>query len=169
MTARFVLACLLQLAIVGALAFVNLAVLAGGTEILLRIEPVDPRDPLRGDSVTLQYAISSLDGRLFVSRRPNPGELVYVVLAPAGQYWEARRVDTAPPRADVFLKGRVASAPAGAEGRVRVVYGIEQYFVAEGRGAAFDPRTRTAAAQVIVDRAGQAVVNRLFVDGRQWP
>jgi uncharacterized membrane-anchored protein len=169
MTARFVLACLVQLAIVAALAFVNVAVLAGGTEVLLRIEPVDPRDPLRGDYLTFQYAVSSLDSRLFAPRRPNPGELVYVVLGSAGQYWEARRVDPAPPAAELFLTGRVTSAPAGPEGRVRVVYGIEQYFVAEGRGAAFDPRTRTAAAQVVIDRTGQAVVKQLFVDGRPFP
>jgi uncharacterized membrane-anchored protein len=51
---------------------------------------------------------------------------------------------------------------------VHVVYGIEQYFVAEGRGATFDPRAGTAAAHVVVDRAGQAVVEQLYVAGRPW-
>jgi len=32
-----------------------------GTEMILRIEPVDPRDLFRGDYVTLNYEISTLD------------------------------------------------------------------------------------------------------------
>lgn len=169
MTGRFVLACLLQLAIVGTLAFVNVAVLAGGSEIRLRIEPVDPRDPLRGDYLTFQYRISSLDPALFVGRRPTAGELVYVVLTPVAGYWEASRVEFAPPHGEFVLRGRIATAPAAPDGRVRVVYGIEQYFVPEGRGATFDPRTRTAAAHVVVDHAGHGVLKSLSIDGQPWP
>lgn len=170
MTVRFLLACLLQVAVIAGVAAANLAVLVRGADVMLRIEPVDPRDPIRGDYLTFQYGISNLGMPLFASRRPHPGELVYVVVAPRGKYWEAVRVEFAPPRGEVFLRGRVAMTGwSTAAGRVRVSYGIEQYFVQEGRGRNVDIRNRDVGAQVAVDASGQAVVRRLYVNGRPWP
>ncbi|PJC47845.1 MAG: hypothetical protein CO034_01100, partial [Parcubacteria group bacterium CG_4_9_14_0_2_um_filter_35_11] len=58
---KFIIAIAIQLVIIFSIIIFKMAVLTGGAEVLLRIEPVDPRDPLRGDYLTFQYKISNLD------------------------------------------------------------------------------------------------------------
>ena len=46
---KFIIAIGIQLVILFAIIIFKSSVLIGGTEVLLKIEPVDPRDILRGD------------------------------------------------------------------------------------------------------------------------
>lgn len=146
-------------------------ILATGIKVMLETVPVDPRDFLRGDYVILRYKISSLSsipGKSNFKR----GDRVYVKLEPGGEYREA---ESAPWRAvamkakneiergDVVIKGKI--------GRGGVVkYGIESYFVPEGKGREIEKNMAgrsKVAVEVIVDKNGNGIINKLFIDGRE--
>lgn len=178
---KFLVAVSLQVAIIFAIIIFKLAVLAGGTDILLQIEPVDPRDLLRGDYATFQYNISNPNSYL-ADETVRSGDTVYVTLRYAGKYWVASRVSKSKPTSGVFLKGKVESGGAqSAEGQFRipgfntdlarfhVVYGIEEYFIPEGTGRNFNFWGRDAGALVKVDDGGRAVLKQIYIDDRPWP
>ncbi len=116
---KFILAFALQVIIILALIIVKLSVLEGGTEVFLRIAPVDPRDPLRGDFVSFQYDISRVKSyqirdELNNSQNVRNGDDLYVVLEEGSPYWYVREARRGVPVPDsneklVFIKGRVIS------------------------------------------------------------
>lgn len=172
-------------------------VLASGTDVLLSIAPVDPRDPLRGDYVTFQYDISRIPGYNFASygreltKEVKAGDTVYVSLYQSGMTWNVQSVTLTPPEDEVFLKGIVrsveyqqeanaVSAPSSGmvrkdSGRtreieeLRVSYGIEEYFIPENSGRGVQFAEDSAVARVKVDESGNAVLRQIFVDGKPWP
>jgi uncharacterized membrane-anchored protein len=56
----FVAAGLLQTALIALMVADRVQILRSGTEVMLQTRPVDPRDFLRGDYVSLAYDISSV-------------------------------------------------------------------------------------------------------------
>ncbi len=67
--------------------------------MLLETRPVDPRDLLRGDYLTLNYKISDVPLDLFTPPQTNglpPGQTIYVALEPRGQFHEVVRASTEP-------------------------------------------------------------------------
>ena len=182
----FALALLLQVAIIGQMVFTHYTTTSTGRPVVLKIAPVDPRDPLRGDYLTFRYDISTLRRDLFMDQRsgsawtPAKGETVYVPLNRVDAYWVANTgvVKALPSRAQreiesggtysadtVFLRGAVTDVgPA----EVRVTYGIEEYFVPEGKGATF-PLNRQASALVVIGSDGNGLVRQVFVGGQKWP
>lgn len=119
------------------------AILRDGTEIVLKVEPVDPRDLLRGDYVILSYNISLLQPDLFEDLGADDSEGgprdVFVRLAlDADGFHQAvsARLD-APPLAEiregeVDIRGRIHYWTRF--GPSFVEYGIERYYVPEGEG-----------------------------------
>ncbi len=183
-SAKFLLALLLQLLLVALVILLRLSILHGGTEVILRIAPVDPRDWLRGDYVTFQYDISTLDRALFTDGRIANGAQLFVLLAPRGSVWVAERVSVERPLESgaVFLAGRVVrggresaedlggrSLDVGRETAVSVQYGIEQYFIPEGSGTLPWGRNVESLAHVTVDRTGRGIVRSITVNGQPWP
>ncbi|MFA4872064.1 MAG: GDYXXLXY domain-containing protein [Patescibacteria group bacterium] len=179
---KFILAIALQVVIVFAIIIFKVSVLSGGTDILLRIEPVDPRDMLRGDYATFQYSdISNLDSYISGGQQIRNGDTVYVVLRQGGQYWTAQNVQkTKPFNGEIALKGKVASGGIETQSdvfqnqrfggsRIHVVYGIEEYFIPEGKGQGFSFFNKEAAARVVVDENGNAVLKQIYVDDEPWP
>jgi len=169
---KFVLAVAIQLVIIFAIIIFKVAIFIGGSDIVLKIEPVDPRDPLRGDYVAFQYGISNLPSYLARDPQIARGDTVYVVLQQSGKYWFAQGVQKNRPSADprIFLKGRVASGGGGPGGaRLHVVYGMEEYFIPEGKGRDFSFQGKEVAARVVVDENGNAVLKQLYVDDQPWP
>jgi uncharacterized membrane-anchored protein len=163
---KLVLAAALQAAIIFSLIAFKLLVLAGGYDVLLRIKPVDPRDVLRGDYVSFQYDISDLDVRYAGGQPLVNGQKVYVVLREAGKYSTVRKIaSTKPEGGDLFISGKVASVGP----LVRVVYGIEQYYIPEGRGAGFNFASQEASARVALDDDGNSVLKQVYLDGLPWP
>ena len=142
-------AVLVTLAEIGFLGWViagRAAILRSGRDVVLKVEPIDPRDLLRGDYVRFGYEIRQIPVRL-VENAP-PGEFVteegpiFVRLGrdPDG-IWRPRsaslsRPSQAPAAAgEVDIKGSIPGGWAmGPGGSLNVDYGIDRYYVPEGAG-----------------------------------
>src|SRR5215467_11270735 len=136
---------LLQLALLALMVRDRVQILRDGTEVTLRTRPLDPRDFLRGDYVTLGYDISSVPaGALKGERSAGWGTPVFVKIAPDREgFYEAISVHAVPidvTSPEVLIRGHVGfGANCGEQHRafcekLDVRYGIESYFVPEGEG-----------------------------------
>jgi uncharacterized membrane-anchored protein len=137
--------------------------------------PVDPRDLFRGEYVRLGYTVSSVPIRLLEGPAPRENAAFFVVLEkkPDG-VWQPVKIasslpqETSPDR--VVLKARTTygwPARGSADTSIRVRYGIESYFVPEGRGKALEAlaREKKLATLVAVDARGYAAIKGLVIDG----
>ena len=157
------------------------AVLRHGREVTLAVEPVDPRDLLRGDHVVLGYNISRVPAGLFQAglfpaeeAAASSGEerTVHVRLKRgADGVWQPVAagfgVPPAPAAADdeVDIRG-TARVPHGGDAFVAVAYGIERFYVPEGEGRAIEAKLdrRAFRMKVAVARDGTAQI-KSFHDG----
>jgi uncharacterized membrane-anchored protein len=171
-TRLLILVLALQTAWIGYTVAVQEHALAAGKVILLETRPVDPRDPLRGDFVRLNYKISDVPAGLFsppVKAGLPYGTKVFVALAPAGTngFYEATRASLkrfVPAAGEVVLRGRTAWTWRNNTNSIHVEYGIEEFFVAEGTG---NPHGRLTA-QAVVAGSGHASLKDVFVDGKPY-
>ncbi|MBI2170434.1 MAG: GDYXXLXY domain-containing protein [Chloroflexi bacterium] len=163
---------LFQLLFLAGLAAYNEVTLRTGQVVVLQTVPVDPRDLFRGDYVVLRYEISRLDkaavsGVYSVSA---PGQTAYVLLEQQGEVWKPRAVARdAAAQWDVFIKGTVTRIgdPRTPGAFLEVEYGIENYFLPEGRGRAIET-AQDIKAEVSINRFGDAVLKGLIVDGKPF-
>jgi uncharacterized membrane-anchored protein len=152
--------------------------LARARAALVRLEvvPVDPRDLLRGDYVALRYAISTLKDAQLVGRRPEWSDVdqtVYVALAPkdgvhvvAAASLDRRALTLGPGQLLIVGRLRHAAGSRASSGPLGVEYGIERYYVPEGKGNLPPGRQE---AEVALTADGRAFLARLFVDGKPYP
>lgn len=151
------------------------AILRNGHEVLLKIEPVDPRDLFRGDYVRLGYDIATVPVGLVVNLPEGDwlptAHPVYVRLARGEDgFWHARSASfdqPAPGLADgeVDILGTAdASQSLGKDSSLRVTYGIERFYVPEGEGRDIeqDIRVRSFGLKVAVADDGTAQVKALM-------
>ncbi len=180
---RIVITCvILTLPLVGMIARKQWT-LETGTAVLLETQPVDPRSLFRGDYVRLNYIVSDLDlEKLAGDHEFTRYDDVYVVLAEAERYWEARAVYQRRPQLaenQVALKGKVKyvqtsrwnpetkkSEPVKS---IHVTYGIENYFVPEGEGRELErpPAGSKVEMLMAVDRFGKAGIKAVLVNGEE--
>jgi uncharacterized membrane-anchored protein len=151
-----------------------------GQRILLETVPVDPRDLLRGDYVTLDYKICQIDLNKIPAdqKQYNSGERIYVALQPQGAYWEPSGISKQflknNSSAQVFIRGKVEFCY---KEKMRVGYGIESFFIPEGAGKPIEEKMRWRAVnreaatpvsvEVIVGQDGTAILSRLFLDQKE--
>ena len=157
----------LQTAWILGTTFVQEHGLASGTLVMLETRPVDPRDLLRGDYVTLNYKISDIPLSAFApqTNTPAPGTTVYVVLEPRGQFYEVAKASSEPIVAElgqVILRG--IAQGWWSQSSAHIGYGIERYYVREGAG---NPRGKITV-QVAVPKSGRAQIKNVFVDGKPF-
>jgi len=155
------------LAILGVMVGIPEHRLRTGREILLKTVPVDPRDFFRGDYVVLSYEISTIDLKQLPVDRDTyrEGQLVYVVLKAQDPYHVAAGVRSQLPDEGIpFIKGHVRSV---SDKVLRLEYGIESYFVPEGQGRVLEGRNNRPDVRVAVDRAGNAIIKMLLLNGRE--
>jgi hypothetical protein len=154
----------------------------------LATQPVDPRDLFRGDYVVLRYEISEVnltragftgdiarDEAIFVGlRRDATGRGEAVRLARAGEPREAGLVWIAgkagyPAVCDSRARRRPDEPPrCGERDRMlRVIYGLESYFVPQGEGRAIET-TEASRVEVVAAIApdGRSAIKRLLIDGK---
>lgn len=138
-----------------------------GEEVLLKTIPVDPRDLFRGDYVILSYDISRLNINEFQTDAANFSEndKVYVALNKEGNYGAVTGIYKEQPKTGLFLKGEVTKVD---NKQISVKYGIESYFVPEGKG--WDIQRQAGSGlevKVIIDKFGNAVIDSLILDGNK--
>ena len=163
--AFFAVVALQVLFLVGLVAYKE-TTLRSGREVVLQTLPVDPRDPFRGDFLILRYVISTLPTRAIESDGPfATGDVVYVRLQDRQPVADAVGVRRASAQDwDLFMRGTVTGVQDGGQ-VLEVQYGIESYFVPEGKGLVLQ-RARDIKAIVAVDASGRAILKRLIVDGK---
>lgn len=129
----------------------------GAPTVLLRVVPVDPRDLMRGDYVILGYEI----GRA-APPSSRPGETVYVELLPEddGRHYRGGATLRDRPASGRFIRGTV-------DGSRRIAFGIESYFVQEGKGKDYERAIldRRLSARVALAADGRAALRALEYDG----
>jgi uncharacterized membrane-anchored protein len=151
------------------------AILREGQVVTLEVQPVDPRDLLRGDYVVLGYNISALPEQLFIElpETVEAGRTVYVRLEQGQEgIWQpvAASLDQTPAEApapnQIDIKGHVSGAWGADAEMLRLDYGIERFYVPEGEGRAIeqDMRERKFRMKVAVAEDGTAQI-RSFHDG----
>lgn len=148
---------------------------ATGTELWLKVEPVDPRSLFTGHYLALQYDISRLDlARVPCDVEPGPGERVFVGLTtdvPA----RAVRVSRRPVPGD-GLCYLAATVGWRHEQEVRLDYGLDRWYIAETRrddALALEKRLRQPSppavlARVSVASDGIGLLKAITVDGQPF-
>lgn len=154
---------LLQILFLCGIALSYYAVGWFGTEIKLKTVPVDPRDYLYGDYVTLSYDISRIKPELWHEKEslPNNGDAVYVLLKPVNGLYEPAGAYAAKPSTkpgEVVLKGVVQYSWNEA---ITVKYGLEKYYVPEGTGEELEKQASDMIVRVKVATWGQAKIEGL--------
>jgi len=150
----------LQVLFLLGLAGTSYAAVLLGQPVKLRTVPVDPRDMLYGDYVTLQYEASRVSPSLWRGGDPEPerGTAVYTVLAPDGEFFKPAAIYPAKPDTqdgEVVMKGIVEYSSAE---QIVIRYGIERYFVPEGTGLDLERLSDRLAVTVRIAPWGQNVI-----------
>jgi uncharacterized membrane-anchored protein len=155
-----------QLAILLGMIALRAAPLVSGQTVLVRVQPVDPRDLFRGDYVILSYdfsrvpqdGIQGLSDSEHGSWKQLQGRPVYVTLVPDsnGVHHRAEKVTVVKPERGLFIKGQM-------ERYGSMKFGIESYFVQEGTGREYERaiRDRKLTAELAVASSGQAALRGL--------
>ena len=108
MRRKFLIIVLFQVLLLTAIIAYRQYWVAAGERVLLETEPADPRDVFRGDYVTLNYEINSLDlTGLGSADKFRPKERIYVVLKKApDNIYMAASVSRTLPAGGKFIQGR---------------------------------------------------------------
>ncbi len=147
-----------------------------GKEIVLPIQPVDPRDLFRGEYVRLGYGVGQVPMRLIEGRPPERNAAFYVTIEQQpDETWRPVRLTRDRPSnlgpRQIALRARAQRAFPSTlteSGTVFVRYGIESYFVEQGQGPRLETlaRDKKLAALVAVDARGNAAIKGIYVDGK---
>jgi uncharacterized membrane-anchored protein len=167
---------LAEIAALGWMITGRAVILRDGSEVTLEVQPVDPRDLLRGDYVSLSYNISTLPVALFGPSRTEAEAAersVFVRLHPdedgiwkpvAARYGGRPEGQGSPE--DVDVRGTAEIGPGDEVQYVPVQYGIERFYLPEGEGKALQDtmRERPFRMKVAVASDGTPQI-KAFYDG----
>ena len=176
LVAAAVAVALLQIGFLGWMIAGRAAILRDGREIVLKVEPIDPRDLLRGDYVRLNYEISRIPATLVANQQAGKtggGQQAIVVRVARGEdgAWhpQAAWLHAAPDAAgldavDIAGTIKAGSALGDSDATLWPDYGIERFYVPEGEGKAIekDMRTRPFRVKVAVSKTGRAQIKALM-------
>lgn len=132
-----------------------------GTEVLLKLRPVDPRDLFRGDYVILSYDISNVTTNSAGFRE---NDIIYIRLTLNGEIAEFAGTSKTRPTDGLFITGKVSRANST---NLNITYGIESYFVPEGEGRKIERSRRDMYAKVAIDSSGRSVIKSIVQDGKE--
>ena len=169
------LVALVQTGVLGYIIESRAQVLRNGQEIILKTQPIDPHDLMRGDYVTLGYDISNIDVKQITGTAPLAQTIstVYVAMKKTGEVWAFSRASWQPitdkSAEEVVLKGQSDSYfYPDSSTSIRLYYGIEQFYVPQGEGRVIEDGQREQAVDVVVavNDAGVAQLKSLRLDGK---
>lgn len=141
----------------------NVVPYVGARTILLRVQPVDPRDLLRGDYVILSYEISRSTSNTQAGGigGESANRTVYVSLTPEpdGRHYRSAGVSPTRPATGLYIRGTVT-------GWNQIKFGIESYYVEEGKGHDYERAVleRRLSAEVALSQNGDANLQRLIIE-----
>ncbi len=144
--AAAVVVALAQIAVLGSMIWGRAAILRSGREVTLQVEPVDPRDLLRGDYVIVNYNVSRFPQALVTGPKKDANSsfhTIFVRLKPAADgIWQpvSANFDVPAPGAapdEVDIRGVVDWIPPQ-DSDLGVTYGIERFYLPEGEGLAIE-------------------------------
>ncbi|MER9234238.1 GDYXXLXY domain-containing protein [Mesorhizobium sp. M0622] len=151
------------------------AILRDGKQVLLKVEPIDPRDLLRGDYILLGYEISRIPVKLIANipaGKPTSEDTSIVVRLKQGAdgYWgpTAAWLGQAPAPAaadEADIVGHVSEGwDLSAATTIAPDYGIERFYLPEGEGMAIqnDMRVRPFGIRVAIAANGTAQIKALM-------
>lgn len=169
---------LVQIGFLSSIIVGRAAILRNGKEVLLKIEPVDPSDFLRGDYIILGYEISRIPVTMIANLpadklSSDDTSIVVRLKKGADGYWTPTTAWFAkapmPAAADeADISGHVAQGwdLRGEGATIAPDYGIERFYVPEGEGMAIqnDMRVRPFGIRLALASDGTAQIKAL-VDG----
>lgn len=149
----------LWLLIAGGLIAYKQSVIYTGTRIILETKPIDPYDILKGDYVRLNYAINSVRNTTTDGKNLKRGTKYFVILKKSeGAFWQAEGVT------EKYLENETAIA--GIWNGQRMNYGIEEYFIPEGKGRDIERLSgKGLEVEAAVDNKGDSAIIRLLNNG----
>ncbi len=157
-----------QSAVLGAMVVDRALLIQQGREIILDVQPVDPRSLFRGDYVILNYGSISRPGASLLKEVPKEKRTLFVTLRRAAEGWQPVATSEHYPDKveadDVVMKGQLPRRYSR-----QVQYGIESYFVPEGEGKRLEKLIGKGQLKVIVavDETGRAAIKGLVVEGQR--
>ncbi|MBW7455912.1 GDYXXLXY domain-containing protein [Paenibacillus sepulcri] len=164
-TKLFIVLIAAQILFLGGLVSYHYAALWFGQEARLATTPIDPRDLLYGDYVTLNYEISQLDPGLWrgPGNLPEEGDKVYVVLqlAADSDVYQAKALYSrkpAPSGGELIIKGRVRYATNTG---IFINYGLEKFYIPENTGKQLEEQTDSLVVKVRIAPWGNAVIEEI--------
>jgi uncharacterized membrane-anchored protein len=158
----------LQLGALGYMVADRVRLVTTGREIVLPIIPVDPRDLFKGDYVRLGFPISNVPRELTKDLPAGTRNAFVTLEQQADSSWKVLGTSLLYPSAvasnQVVLRARPTSVDNS-----HMRYGIERYYVPEGKGPALEKlaREKKLAAVVAVDKRGNAAIKGLSTDGKR--
>jgi uncharacterized membrane-anchored protein len=155
---RVVAVVLAQLVLVGLAVWPQLSARVTGSQVVLRVEPVDPIDPFRGAYVALSYpdlpdsAVGTGQGEPEQETVDRARGAAYVPLTRRGEVWVGGPVQRTPPADGLYLSCDDSSW--------QLRCGIESWFLPQDEAAGMQDALRggSAVATVSVDAAGHAAL-----------
>ena len=132
--------------------------------VKLETRPVDPQDLLRGDYMILRYQISEIRPAAGAKTPAVPGTDYWVVLERRGDFHRAVSATTSKPDlapGQIVVKGTWGGGRGG-----DMAYGIENFYVPEGKGT---PRFKTIEVEASVSPDHRLYLKRVLVDGKSYP
>jgi uncharacterized membrane-anchored protein len=137
------------------------SILRDGQEIVLKTQPIDPRDFLRGRYVRLNFGISQIVVKDFDELFPDykntiyEGRPIYVVVREndEGRH-EYERLQLQKPESGLFIKGTLSSVyrltDKENDGHVSIKFGIERFYASETVAPDLEKRMRDGEVTDIV-------------------
>jgi len=141
-----------------------------GEEVILDLEPIDPRDILAGYFVIISTPLHRLDSQeLGGDDDFYRSDDIYVVVEPSPDgSWRAVSIHTQRPDSGIFFHGKVQSPGPN---QIRAHFNIERFYADEATARALEDRRREDAASmrliVSVSRNGRAIIRGLEIGGER--
>ena len=162
-----------QLLVLGWMAFEREWVVRTGRTVYLRTAPVDPRDPMRGDYVRLNYEIAAVPKALCrdgVATWFKPDEIYSAKVRDRRVYAEIEldaegvaelvSLSDEPPSDGLYLRGRAQAIHLST---IDVRFGVEAFFMEQGTAQAFENQVRNEKAGVPLNMEVRVGANGLAV------
>lgn len=141
-----------------------------GTAVLLETQPIDPRSLFSGDYVSLNYSISNISlGIVPGEKQFQYGDDVYLALQSNGGFWTPvliSKTSPTPVPGQTIIRGKAQNLQ---DNTLYIWYGIEQYYVPEGKGKDLETlaNQKQLSVKVKIDKFGRAAIAGLLANDQE--